>query len=499
MKSNWRQSTWGDEVSLEYGKAIRGYREGSGQYRVFGSNGPIGWTTESLAPGPGVILGRKGAYRGVQYSQDPFFVIDTAYYVVPKTELDMRWLYYAIQYHKLGEIDDGSPVPSTTRAAVYVREVEIPPLNVQRRIAKILGSIDQKIELNRQTNQTLEHIAQAIFKSWFVDFEPTRAKIAAKQYWQALNDVVETSSPTCYSETDDTAKPNIQGLDEAMNQAAMAAISGLSRTDAAGAPLEELQQLSPEQLQYLQNIAALFPDTLVDSELGETNSSGTNLDSGIGGLKGGGMDSRRIPEGWEVKSLSEIIEVVGGGTPKRSEELYWNGDIPWFSVKDAPSLSDVFVLDTVEKITDLGLKKSSTKLLPVGATIITARGTVGKLALVGTPMCMNQSCYGIISVEGIGPYFNYFNLREAISTLQRNTHGAVFDTITTQTFESYSMPVCGGELLKIYEDFVAPLMDKIKANCAEIVSLGDTRDTLLPKLLSGEIIVAKPKSQLESV
>src|SRR3989304_193812 len=113
----WRPSTWGEEISLEYGKSLRGYDASKGQYRVFGSNGPIGWTSQPLAPAPGVILGRKGAYRGVQSSSDPFFVIDTAYYVVPKTELDMRWLYYAILHYKLGEVDDGSPSRSTGRAA----------------------------------------------------------------------------------------------------------------------------------------------------------------------------------------------------------------------------------------------------------------------------------------------------------------------------------------------------------------------------------------------
>lgn len=127
MSKEWRQSTWGDEISLEYGKAIRGYQDAVAPFRVFGSNGPIGWSENALAQGPGVILGRKGAYRGVHFSPDPFFVIDTAYYVKPKSNLDMRWLYYAIIHHKLGEIDDGSPIPSTTRAAVYVRDVEVPP------------------------------------------------------------------------------------------------------------------------------------------------------------------------------------------------------------------------------------------------------------------------------------------------------------------------------------------------------------------------------------
>jgi len=176
MAGKWRKSTWGEEISLEYGKSLRGYDTASGKVRVFGSNGPIGWTDESLAPGPGVILGRKGAYRGIEFSRKPFFVIDTAYYVVPKSDLDMRWLFYAIKHHKLGEIDDGSPIPSTTRAAVYVRDLQVPPLTEQRAIAHILGTLDDKIELNRRMNETLEAMARAIFKSWFVDFDPARAK-----------------------------------------------------------------------------------------------------------------------------------------------------------------------------------------------------------------------------------------------------------------------------------------------------------------------------------
>lgn len=177
MAGEWRPSTWGDEISLEYGKALRDYDTAHGRYRVYGSNGPVGWTAQPLAPGPGVILGRKGAYRGVQYSRDPFFVIDTAYYVVPKKELDMRWLYYAVKHYKLGEIDDGSPIPSTTRAAVYIQDLEVPPLGEQRAIAHILGTLDDKIELNQRMNETLEAIARALFKSWFVDFDPVRAKM----------------------------------------------------------------------------------------------------------------------------------------------------------------------------------------------------------------------------------------------------------------------------------------------------------------------------------
>jgi type I restriction enzyme S subunit len=181
MAGEWRASTWGDEISLEYGKALRGYDKSQGRYCVFGANGPIGWTSEPLAQGPGVILGRKGANRGVRYSSEPFFVIDTAYYVAPKSELDMRWLYYAVKHHRLGEVDDGSPIPSTTRAAVYMLDLDVPPLPEQRAIAHILGSLDDKIELNRRMNETLEALSRTLFKSWFVDFDPVRAKMEGRQ------------------------------------------------------------------------------------------------------------------------------------------------------------------------------------------------------------------------------------------------------------------------------------------------------------------------------
>lgn len=172
MGNKWKTCSWGEILSLEYGKGIRTYSKEHGKYQVFGSNGPIGWTDKYLSAGPGVILGRKGAYRGVEFSRHPFFVIDTAYYIKPLINLNMRWLYYAIIYHKLGEIDDGSPIPSTTRAAVYIKQLQLPPAKEQAAIAAVLGGFDDKIELNLRINKTLESMARALFKSWFVDFDP---------------------------------------------------------------------------------------------------------------------------------------------------------------------------------------------------------------------------------------------------------------------------------------------------------------------------------------
>lgn len=186
MSSSWRETTWGKEISLEYGKGIRGYQDADGPVPVFGTNGQVGWTDEPLTSGPGIILGRKGAYRGIHYSKDPFFVIDTAYYVEPKSPLDMRWLYYAMVHHQLGSIDDGSPIPSTTRAAVYVRNFRVPDANTQKSIAKILGDLDDKIALLREMNRTQEDIARAVFAAWFVDFEPVRAKAAGATSFRGM-------------------------------------------------------------------------------------------------------------------------------------------------------------------------------------------------------------------------------------------------------------------------------------------------------------------------
>lgn len=176
----WSSTVWGELATLEYGKPLRGYRSSTGSYRVYGTNGQIGWHSEPLCPYGSVIIGRKGAYRGVHYSPDPFFVIDTAFYLKPRVELDARWAYYQLLTQNINEMDSGSAIPSTSREDFYGLPVEVPPINEQRAIAHVLGTLDDKIELNRRMNETLEEMARVLFKSWFVDFEPVRAKMEGR-------------------------------------------------------------------------------------------------------------------------------------------------------------------------------------------------------------------------------------------------------------------------------------------------------------------------------
>ena len=350
-----------------------------------------------------------------------------------KNELDPKFVRYFLtdnntQNHLLTLAGTGATRNALTKGMLEEFLVPKPDILIQKKISKILSDLDEKIHLNNQINQTLESIAQAIFKSWFIDFDPVRAKIAAKQ----------------------------EGNDPEL--AAMCAISGKSE--------EELQQMPEEDLTELRATAALFPDELVGSELGE------------------------VPKGWDKYSLSKMITLIGGGTPRRSEPNYWNGDISWFSVKDVPNEGEVFVITTQEKISELGLNKSSTKLLPVGTTIITARGTVGKIALVGHEMAMNQSCYGVQGINGVKQFMTYYLIKNAVEVLKKNTHGAVFDTITQATFDTVTSIKPSIEMMDLFESKVEKIMGHIKNNLYENNSLIALRDTLLPKLLSGEIDVS---------
>ena len=379
----------GAKISLEYGKALRGYNETGGRYRVFGSNGPIGWTSEPLAPGPGVILGRKGAYRGVHYSPKPFFVIDTAYYVVPKSEIDMRWLYYAIAHYKLGEVDDGSPIPSTTRAAVYMLDLDVPPPEEQHAIANILGTLDDKIELNRRMNETLEAMARAIFKSWFVDFDPVRAKA--------------------------------EGRDP-----------GLPK-----------------------HIADLFPDSLEDSELGE------------------------IPAWWCVANIDAHAQVTSGKIPQArfsepSDDArvpFWGGNGPMGFV--ATPLYERHVL-------------------------LTGRvGTLGSVFRITSACWPSDNTLVVLAKDERFHEFLYFQLKQVdFVSLNRGSTQPLLTQTDLKT-QKFALPPIN--LIDRFHSVVRNLFSRVDALQDESRTVGTLRDTLLPKLISGELRVQNANPILEGV
>ena len=162
--------------------------------------------------------------------------------------------------------------------------------------------------------------------------------------------------------------------------------------------------------------------------------------------------------------LSEIMDIIGGGTPKTTKEEYWNGTIPWLSVKDFNN-DHRYVYETEKSITELGLANSSTKLLDKGDIIISARGTVGELAMIPFPMAFNQSCYGLrANQEVVESGFLYYLLKYHIESLKKNTHGSVFDTITRDTFSNIEVDIPALENQKQIAEILGTLDDKIELN-----------------------------------
>lgn len=322
-------------------------------------------------------------------------------------KLDQRYLHYCFKHFSSKVLGwaSGSARGFVKREDFRNLDLEIPPIDEQEQIAALLTAIDDKIELNQRMNETLEAMATAFFKSWFVDFDPVRAKAEGR-------------------------KP--EGMDVAT--------------------------------------AALFPAAFNDDGL---------------------------PEGWDKIPFSGLIEIIGGGTPKTSIPEYWNGAIPWFSVVDAPADTDIFVIDTEKKITQAGVDNSSTKVLPFGTTIISARGTVGKVALVGVPMAMNQSCYAMRGANGLPDYFTHFCVRQLVTELKARAHGSVFDTITRETFDTVSFVKPDKKVAQAFDERILPIMQKVLNNLHENKTLSGLRDALLPKLISGELRIQDAREQVK--
>lgn len=167
----WPYLKWGDIAELKYGKALKGYKNNTSGIPVFGTNGQIGYTDKAMYKGPSIIIGRKGAYRGVHYTDEDFYVIDTAYYLVPKMNINIKWAYYELLLKDINLLDSGSAIPSTSREDFYSLKSKVPPLEVQNKIVEILDDFEKKIKVNKNIITNLELLAQTIFKHWLIDFE----------------------------------------------------------------------------------------------------------------------------------------------------------------------------------------------------------------------------------------------------------------------------------------------------------------------------------------
>ena len=189
----------------------------------------------------------------------------------------------------------------------------------------------------------------------------------------------------------------------------------------------------------------------------------------------------------DQQPFTSLINVLGGGTPKTGNPEFWDGSIPFFTPKDVGA---PYTFQTEKYITESGLAHCNSRLYQKDTTFVTARGTVGKVSLAGTPMAMNQSCYALAS-ETADPLLVYFYVLRAVDSLKHKASGAVFDAIVTRDFDSETINILSDDDSKLVLSIIRPIMDAIHNNSEENMRLVELRDSLLPKLMSGEMDVSE--------
>lgn len=325
-------------------------------------------------------------------------------------DLDYRFLKYALlaENEALHRFSYGS-----THRTIYYPELKafhvcVPDREKQEEIADILQALDDKIELNRKTAATLEEMARALYRSWFVDFDPVHAK-------------------------------------------------------AAGRPPAHMDAQT----------AALFPDSF-------------------------GEDG--LPEGWEFTTIGEAGNIAGGATPKTKETSYWeDGHHLWATPKDLSSLKQPVLFDTDRKITDAGLAKISSGLSPEGTLLLSSRAPIGYLAIAKKPVAVNQGFIAIRETEKISGLEAYFWCAENMDLIHANANGSTFQEISKKNFRPLEYVLASSEVREAFKQQTGALFDRISTACEENQTLAALRDTLLPRLMSGELRVGEAKEQVEAV
>ncbi len=319
-----------------------------------------------------------------------------------------RFLYYTLRDSKRIQLAQSKVVQSVqanfSLGELSAIELPLPSQTEQRVIAHILGTLDDKIELNRKQNETLEAMARALFKAWFVDFEPVRAKMEGR--WQRGQSLL-------------------------------------------GLPA---------------HLYDIFPDRLVESALGE------------------------IPKGWRHSAIGEEVTVCGGSTPSTKEPEFWEGGHHcWATPKDLSALKFPVLLDTDRKITDAGIAKISSGLLPVGTVLLSSRAPIGYLAIAEVPTAINQ---GFIAMKCDGALPNVFVLpwcRESMDAIVGNANGSTFQEISKSNFRPLRVVVPSAAVLESFKKSAGSLYRQMVENERASRSLAQIRDTLLPRLISGEL------------
>ena len=353
-------------------------------------------------------------------------VLDSMYLLV--------WLSSAEGQGRLQARATGSTVQGIKQSELLKIMIPIPPMEVQKDIASIYGSLDQKIHLNTQINQTLEQIAQSLFKSWFVDFDPVRAKV------QALS--------------------NGMSLEQA-ELAAMQAISGKTPEE-----LTALSQTQPDHYAELAETAKAFPCEMVE------------------------VDGVEVPKGWEVKALSDLDQIICGKTPSKSNKEFYGNDVPFIKIPDMHN--QVFITQTTDNLSVAGANSQSKKYIPPKSICVSCIATVGLVSMTSKPSHTNQQINSIIPNDEQTSEFLYLSLKQPSMTKYLKdlaSGGSATLNLNTSTFSKIEIMTPSKEIIDIFHNKVVYAFEKVLSNSIENKRLAEIRDLLLPNLLNGEINV----------
>ena len=307
--------------------------------------------------------------------------------------------------------------------------VKIPSIEEQNKIVSILNGIEDKIQLNTQINQTLEQIAQALFKSWFVDFDPVRAKI------QALSDGLSL---------------------EQAELAAMQAISGKTPEE-----LTALSQEQPDRYAELAETTKAFPCEMVK------------------------VDGVEVPKGWEVKELGSLMTIKRGGSPRPIKDFISDKGLNWVKISDATAEDNPFLFSTKEYIKSEGLSK--TVLLKKGSLILSNSATPGLPRFLELDACIHDGWLYFSDIKSLTQEYLYFFFLNIRNDLVAQGNGSVFTNLKTDIVKAQKAIVPDERAICYFDKQVKSIMNLIKYNTANSISLKETRDLLLPRLLNGEL------------
>jgi type I restriction enzyme S subunit len=194
-------------------------------------------------------------------------------------------------------------------------------------------------------------------------------------------------------------------------------------------------------------------------------------------------------EGWEEGTLGDIMSVQGGTTPSTQNAAFWDGEYCWTTPRDLSGDQSLFLFDTARKLTEEGLKQIGSGLLPVGTLLLSSRAPVGYTAFAAVPVAINQGYIAINAHEGYSNYFIYLWLKANMETVKGHANGSTFQEISKAAFKSIELTIPPTERVEAFDVVIEPLFEKVKTNQLQTQNLTKLRDTLLPKLMSGEVRV----------